>query len=205
MTLSLDTSNKSPPPGHLIYNTLADPHTERLILSSDGLLHLYQQVAAMAWITSSGPKDFMSATIIMENISLHTSQRIELEEIFCALHHLDCLNMTPKMVDQWCNNMQAVKDTSNPIQTPSGMLKTDADIILAIHHLKNRHPYQTRISRVYEYEHQDTKKIKNDNEQQQQQQNRTKPAQVLINIACNEIATATSQQGLIKTLKWHDT
>ena len=109
----------------------------------------------------------MSATFIMENINSHTSHRIELEGIFRTLHHLDCLKMTPKMVYQWCNNMQAVKDTSNPIQTPSRMLKAEADIILAIHHLKNRHPYQTGIRHVYG--HQDTKKIKNDNEQQQQQ------------------------------------
>ena len=53
------------------------------------------------------------------------------------------------MVDQWCNNMQAVKDTSDLKQSPSGMLKAEADIIIAIHQLKNRHPYQTRIQHEY--------------------------------------------------------
>jgi hypothetical protein len=130
----------------------------------------------------------------MENINSLTSHRIELEGIFRALHHLDYLNMTPKMVDQWCDNMQAIKDTTDPIIEPSSMLKAEADIILAIHHLKNRHPYQTRIQHVYG--HQDTKKMKNDNKQQQPQRNRTKQAQVLINIACDAIATITSKHRL---------
>jgi hypothetical protein len=96
MNLSLDTSNEFPPPGHLIHNTLTDPHTERLILGSDRSLHLHQQVAAAAWIISSGPEAFMSATFIIENINSHTSHWIELEGIFRALHHLDYLNMTPQ-------------------------------------------------------------------------------------------------------------
>ena len=67
----------------------------------------------------------------MENINLHTSHRIELEGIFRTLHHQDYLNMTPKMVDQWCDNMQAIKDTSNPIQDPGRFLKAEADINLS--------------------------------------------------------------------------
>jgi hypothetical protein len=112
-----------------------------------------------------------------------------------ALHHLDYLNMTPKMVDQWCDNLQAVKDTTNPIRDPSGMLKAEADIILAIHHIKNRNPYQTRIRHVYG--HQDTKKPKPiaDTEQPRIRGPKT-PPQVLINIACDTIATATSKHGL---------
>ena len=110
MNLSLDVSHESPPPGHLVNNTLTDPLTERLILGSDGSLHLHEQVAAAVWIVSTGPHSFLSATFIMENINSLTSHRIELEGIFRALHHLDYLNMTPKMVDQWCDNLQAVKD-----------------------------------------------------------------------------------------------
>jgi len=156
MNLSLDISHDSPPPGHLVNNTLTDPTTERLILGSDGSLHLHEQVASAAWIISSGPDSFLSATFIMESINSLTSHRIELEGIFRALHHLDYLNMSPKMVDQWCDNLQAVKDSDRPIQDPSGMLKAEADIILAIHHIKNRNPYQTRIRHVYG--HQDTKR-----------------------------------------------
>jgi hypothetical protein len=174
------TSSENPPPGHLISNTLTNPTAERLIIGSDGSLHLQDQVAAAAWIISAGPELFMSATFIMENVSSYTSHRIELERIFCALHNLNFLNMTPTMADQWCNNKQVVKDTTRPIEDPSGMLKAKADIILGIHHLKNRLPFHTRILHVYG--HQDTKKIAHIGEQPQEQ---TYPAQVLINIACN--------------------
>ena len=190
MNLSLDISTDPPPPGHLVNNTLTDPRTERLILGSDGSLHLHEQVAAAAWIVSSGPQSFLSATFIMENINSLTSHRIELEGIFRALHHLDYLNMTPKMIDQWCDNLQAVKDADQPIQDPSGMLKAEADIILAIHHIKNRNPYQTRIRHVYG--HQDTKISP-----QTKLQDNPKQAQVLINIACDKIATDTSKNGII--------
>ncbi len=123
INLSLSTSSKNPPPGHLIGNTLTNPTTERLIVGSNGFLHLQDQVAAAAWIISAGPKWFMSATFIMENVSSYTSHRIELEGIFRVLHHLDFLNMTPTMADQWCNNKKVVKDTTRPIKDPSGMLK----------------------------------------------------------------------------------
>jgi hypothetical protein len=106
-------------------------------------------------------------------------------------HHLDFLNMAPTMADQWCNNKQAVKDTTRPIKDPSGMLKAKADIILDIHHLKNWLPFHSRIHHVYG--HQDAKKIAHNGEQPQEQ---TYPAQVLINIAGNAIALTTSQYGL---------
>jgi hypothetical protein len=189
--LSLLTSSKNPPPGHLFSNTLTSPTTDRLIIGSDGSLHLQDQVAAAAGIISAGPKLFMSATFIIENVSSYTSHCIELEGIFRMLHHLDFLNMTPTMADQWCNNKQAVKDTTRPIEDPIGMLKAKADIILAIHHLKNRLTFYTRIHHVYR--HQDTKKIAHNGEQPQEQ---TYPAQVLRNIACDAIASTTSQHGL---------
>jgi hypothetical protein len=161
--LSLLTSSKNPPPGHLISNTLINPTTERLIIGSNGSLHLQDQVAAAAWIISAGPELFMSATFIVENVSSYTSHPIELEGIFCALHHLDFLNMTPTMADQWRNNEQAVQDKIRPIKDPSKMLKAKADIILAIHHLKNQLPFHTRIRHVYG--HQDTKKIAHNGKQ----------------------------------------
>jgi hypothetical protein len=94
----------------------------------------------------------------MTNISSYTSHRIELEGIFRALHHLDLLNITPKMVEQWCDNKQAVKDSTTTTDGPSMMIKVEADIILAIHHLRNRFPFHTNIKHIYG--HQDTKKPK---------------------------------------------
>jgi hypothetical protein len=114
--------HRTPPPGHLINNTLTDPHMEHLILGSNGSLHLHDQVAAAAWIISSGPQSFLLATFLMENTNSHTSHWIELEGIFRALHHLDYLNTTPKMVDQWCDatTCKQSKTQLNPYETLAG-------------------------------------------------------------------------------------
>ena len=69
------------PPGLLIANTLTDPTTETLIIGSDGSLHLHEQVAAAAWIISTGDTKHLAATFLMTNISSYTSHRIELEGI----------------------------------------------------------------------------------------------------------------------------
>jgi hypothetical protein len=195
LNLALATSPVQPPPGHIIHNTLTNPKTETLIIGSNGSLHLNDQVAAAAWVIAADTESFMSATFIMDNTSSYTSHRIELEGIFRALSHLDYLNMTPTMVEQWCDNEQAVKDTGNPLADPSAMIKAEADIILAIHHLKNRLPYHTWIRHVYG--HQDTKKAKHTNNDNDNGTNTTKhPTQTLINIACNKIATETSSHAI---------
>ncbi len=150
-----------PPPGLLINNTLSDPTMEKLIIGSDGSLHLHEQVAAAAWIISTGDTKHLSATFLMANISSYTSHHIELEGIFRALHHLDLLNITPTMVEQWYDNEQAVKDSNTPLKDPSMMIKAEADIILAIHHLRNRFPFHTNIQHIYG--HQDTRKPKRHN------------------------------------------
>ncbi len=122
----LETSIECPPPKHHIHNTLTEPTTERVNIGSNGLLHFHKkQVVATAWIIAAGPKIFLWATFIMEKVGLHTSHCIELEGIFCSLHHLDYLNMTPKMVEQWCNNEQVVKDVTTAPDSPGGMMKTD--------------------------------------------------------------------------------
>jgi hypothetical protein len=77
--LTLDIEQTSPPPGLLIASTLSKPTTEKLIIGSDGLLHLHEQVAAAAWIISTEDTKHLSATFFMTNISSYTSHRIELE------------------------------------------------------------------------------------------------------------------------------
>ena len=117
-----------------------------------------------AWIISTGDTKHLSATFLMTNISSYTSHRIELEGIFHTLHHLDLLNITPKMVEQWCDNKQAVKDSTTTLNGPSMMIKVEADTILAmIHHLCNRFPFHTNIQ--HKYGHQDTRKSKRHNYQ----------------------------------------
>ena len=80
--LALDVEKTRPPPGILINNTLSDPTTEKLIIGSDGSLHLHEQVAAAAWIISMGDTKHLSATFLMANISSYTSHHIKLEGIF---------------------------------------------------------------------------------------------------------------------------
>jgi len=160
----------------------------------------------------------------MTNISSYTSHRIELEGIFRALHHLDLLNITPKMVEQWCYNKQAVKDSTTTPDGTSMMIKAEADIILAIHHLRNRFLFHTNIKHIYG--HQDTKKPKRHIPQDETSQPtkevdtpsnnsrasppvRTEPflthvrdpqqplpIKVQINIACDGIATETTRIAL---------
>ena len=153
--LALDIEQTSPPPGLLIANTLSKPTAEKLIIGIDGSLHLHEQVAAAAWIISTEDTKHLSATFFMTNISSYTSHRIELEGIFRALHHLDLLNITPKIVEEWCDKKQAVKDSTTTLDGPSMMIKAEVDKILAIHHLHNRFPFHTNIQHIYG--HQDTK------------------------------------------------
>jgi ribonuclease HI len=203
-----------------------EPTTEKLIIGSDGLLHIHEQVAAAAWIISTEDTKHLSATFLMTNISSFTSHRIELEGIFRALHHLDLLNITPKMVEQWCDNKQAVKDSTTTTDGPSMMIKAEADIILAIHHLRNRFPFHTNIKHIYG--HQDTKKPKRHTPQDETSQTTKEvdtpsnnpqasppvriepfltrardpqqalPIKVQINIACDGIATETTRIALGK-------
>jgi hypothetical protein len=80
--------------------------------------------------------------------------------------------MTSMMAEQWCNNKQAAKDTTKSIEDPSGMMKAKADIILAIHHLKNQPPFHTRIRPIYG--HQDTKRSLYNDEHPQMKTYRSK-------------------------------
>jgi len=54
---------------------------EKMIIGSDGSLHLHEQVAATAWtwIISTGDTKHLSATFLMTIISSYTSHRIKLE------------------------------------------------------------------------------------------------------------------------------
>ncbi len=184
-------------------------------------------MAAAAWIISTGDTKHLSATFLMTNISSYTSHRIKLEGIFHALHHLDLLNIMPKMVKQWCDNEQAVKDSTTTPDGPSMMIKVEADIILAIHHLRNRFPFHTNIKHIYG--HQDTKKPKRHIPQDEPSQptkeidtpsnnprasppvrtepflmpvrdpQQSLPIKVQINIACNGKATETTRIAMGKT------
>ena len=66
--------------------------------------------------------------------------------------------MTPKEVQHWCDNERAVIGSSNDINSPKSMLGADADILLAIQHIRRSVSYTLRIGHVYG--HQDTRTVK---------------------------------------------
>ena len=129
-------------------------------------------MAAAAWIISMGDTKHLYATFLMANISSHTSHHIEPEGTFRALHHLNHLNMTPTMVEQWCDSKHAVKDSSTPLGGPSMMIKVEAYTTLATLYLRNRFPFHTNIQHIYE--HQDTRSPKHHKHQDDHNQPTTK-------------------------------
>ena len=72
------------------------------------------------------------------------------------MKHIEELHLTPKEAEGWFDNEQAVHDSNEPLTYQKQMTSPDADIILAIHHLRNRFPFHTVIRHVYG--HQDDKK-----------------------------------------------
>jgi hypothetical protein len=64
----------------------------------------------------------------------------------------------PKEIQQWCDNESAVSDSNHPLTTPSMMIKPDADILLAIHHLRSHMEQHCTIHCTHIYGHQDTRR-----------------------------------------------
>ena len=85
----------------------------------------------------------------MANISAVSSYRPELEGIFQSLKHLECLNITPQEVQQWYDNERSVISSREHPTRPMGVIKADADITLAIHHLKSNLQFQVDFRHVY--------------------------------------------------------
>ena len=165
--LSLETNPAAPPPGHLLGNTITDPTRETITIAGDGSVHIKEQVSAAAWLVTSGEpgaafeeEETAMATVLLEDVervNATSSYRSEANNVFRGLAHIQYLGLTPKEVAQWCDNEQVVKDSETPLDTPKKMLHADADMILAIHHLRNRADFHVTLRHVYG--HQDTKSI----------------------------------------------
>jgi hypothetical protein len=152
-------------PGHVITDTLGEVDGKELILGSDGSVHLFQKVAAAAWLATAGPDNILAATFLMTDISSVSSYRSELEGIFRSLKHLEYKNVTPTMVQHWCDNERGVISSNTPPWCPADMMKADADLVLAIHHLKSTLPFPVKCQHVYG--HQDSKKRKKKEEEKE--------------------------------------
>ena len=145
------------PPGHLITNTLSDPDTEVITIGSDGSVYLANEVAACAWMVAESQDRAMTACFLLTNISSISSYRSELEGMYRSLIHVCQLGITPRELHQWCDNESAVNDSNRTLNTPGAMVKSDADILLAIHHLRTHMESTCTIHCRHVYGHQDTR------------------------------------------------
>ena len=146
------------PPGHLVENTLCHPTTEVITIGSDGSVHVSQQVAACAWVIHDSDAHYAKACFLLSNLSSLSSYRSELEGVFHSLKHIEFLNLTPTEINHYCDNEAAVDKCQAPPWRPKAMIQADADIILAIHTI--RQTLRTRGTQVtcrHIYAHQDTR------------------------------------------------
>ena len=105
----------------------------------------------------------------MKNTPSTTSYQAELEETFCLLKHIKLCGTEPTKVEQWCDKLRAIRSTDVEIWSPKGISKPDADIILAIHHLKKDLPNVKECKHVYV--HKDTRNVKKPTEAKQKERN----------------------------------
>ena len=110
---------------------------------NDGSLHLFEQEAAAAWLITRNEDEYVSAVFLLREASITSlsSYRSELEGIFRCLKSIEDLGMTPKEVQHWCDNERAVIGSVNDINSPKSMLGADADILLAIQHIRRSISY----------------------------------------------------------------
>jgi len=114
LNLALELDPTTRPTGHLVKDTLCDLDCERPVVCGDGSLRLYGQLASVAWVVEGNKEDKgqISACALLQNISSITCYRVELENIFRYLHHIELAGITSKEVKQWCNNKQVAKDST---------------------------------------------------------------------------------------------
>jgi hypothetical protein len=106
---------------------------------SDGSVHKNENVAAAAWIIPTNEQEFVKACYLMTNVSSVNSYRAELEGVFRSLYHMQYLGMDPEeTVTQWFDNESGVQTSNRAPVTGKDMMQPEADLLLAIHHLKSK-------------------------------------------------------------------
>ena len=105
-------------------------------MGSDGSVHLRDQVCTAAWLINQDNDHVLSAVVLLENISSVSPYRTELEGVFRCLYHLEQAGLSHAEAEHWCDNDRAVAGSNRPLTTPKGMLSADADVVLAIHALR---------------------------------------------------------------------
>ena len=145
------------PPGHILHNTLCNPRTDVLHLGSDGSVRLADEVATCAWMVMDTDSRYMQACFLLRNINSITSYRSELEGIYRGLRHIQFLDLNPVEIQQWCDSKSAVDNSNRDPPTPGAMIAPDADIILAIRHLRMQMD-SSEITCRHVYGHQDSRR-----------------------------------------------
>ena len=187
------------PPGHILENTLCNPTTDTLILGSDGSVRLANEVATCAWMIMDSEGNYAQACLLLRNINSLTSYRSELEGIYRGLRHIQHLNMTPTFIHQWCDSKSAVDNSNRDPPNPGAMIAPEADILLAIRHLRLQMAASTITCR-HVYGHQDTRRRINPPPTQRCEDHTPTedvspplPPEARINIECDQIADETAQ------------
>ena len=163
------TCVKAPQIGHDVHNTLPRGTGGKLITGSDGSVHLRQKLVASAWMATADTEHHRSACFLMTDCNSVSSYRSELEGIFRLLKNIDPWGLEPDEVEHWCDNERSVISTEEEPYGAASMMHADADLRLAIHHLKKQLPFKFKCRHVYG--HQDGKNKGKMNKKKKKQQN----------------------------------
>ena len=143
------------PTGHIIHNTLFNPRSDVLHLGSDKSVRLVDKVATCTWMVMDTNSTYMQACFLLRNMNSFTSYRSEVEGVYRCLCRIQFLNLKPVEIQQWCDSKSAVDNSNLNLSTPGAMISPDADILLAIQHLRLQMVSST-ITCQHVYRHQDT-------------------------------------------------
>ena len=158
---NVDISTPKPkPPGYISIDTHATTTTPQpKEICSDGSAHPYEEIAAAAWVIATSQDEYIKACFLMTDISSVNAYRSELEGIFRSLFHMEQTGMIPaEEVIQWCDNLSGIEKCRNRPMTGKDVMAAEGDIILAIHHLKER--LTCKVTHKHVHGHQDTKRRK---------------------------------------------
>ena len=143
--------------GRVIENTLLADNMELVTLGSDGSVHLYEGLAACAWVIYQSERQQLKACYVLENTSSMSSYQSELEGMYRGLMDVQS-RLTPNTLQQWCENEAAVKRYNKELYKPSHVVSADADVILVIKHVAGQMAESTDIVCGHIYGHQDSAK-----------------------------------------------
>ena len=128
---------------------------EMVTLGSDGSVHLFEGLAACAWVIHQTEEQQLKACYVLENMASISSYRSKLEGMYRGLMDVRS-RLTPTALRQWCDNKAAVDKYNMTLYKPSQMIASDADVILAIKHVSKQLAESTEVVCKHIYGHQDS-------------------------------------------------